>query len=64
MRKSIYQLLRGLLFAVGLHLGASLLAENEQTTLRIMSYNIHRGGVVMLKQPLSQTVKAIRLKLN
>tara|TARA_B100000614_G_scaffold262804_1_gene298674 strand:- start:3071 stop:3913 length:843 start_codon:yes stop_codon:yes gene_type:complete len=25
-----------------------------------MSYNIHRGGVVMLKQPLSQTAKVIR----
>ena len=29
--------------------------------VRVMSYNIHRGGVVMLKQPLSQTAKAIRL---
>ena len=27
----------------------------------MMSYNIHRGGVVMLKQPLSQTAKAIQL---
>ena len=33
----------------------------EESTLRVMSYNIHRGGVVLLKQPLSQTAKAIRL---
>jgi endonuclease/exonuclease/phosphatase family metal-dependent hydrolase len=36
-------------------------AQAEESTLRVMSYNIHRGGVVMLKQPLSQTAKAIRL---
>ena len=36
-------------------------AEAEESTLSVMSYNIHRGGVVMLKQPLSQTAKAIRL---
>ena len=35
--------------------------QAEESTLRVMSYNIHRGGVVMLKQPLSQTAKAIRL---
>ena len=32
-------------------------AEAEKSMLRVMSYNIHRGGVVMLKQPLSQTAK-------
>ena len=36
-------------------------AQAEESTLRVMSYNIHRGGVVMLKQPLSQTAKAIRV---
>ncbi|MBT6463192.1 MAG: endonuclease/exonuclease/phosphatase family protein [Opitutae bacterium] len=36
-------------------------AETEDKSLRVMSYNIHRGGVVMLKQPLSQTAKAIQL---
>ncbi|MBT5689916.1 MAG: endonuclease/exonuclease/phosphatase family protein [Opitutae bacterium] len=36
-------------------------AETEDKSLRVMSYNIHRGGVVMLKQPLSKTVKAIQL---
>ena len=35
--------------------------QAEESTLRVMSYNIHRGGIVMLKQPLSQTAKAIRL---
>ncbi len=34
--------------------------QAEESTLRVMSYNIHRGGVVMLKQPLSQTAKAIQ----
>ena len=36
-------------------------AETEDKSLRVMSYNIHRGGVVMLKQPLTQTAKAIQL---
>jgi exodeoxyribonuclease III len=36
-------------------------AETQKENIRVMSYNIHRGGVVMLKQPLSQTAKAIRL---
>jgi endonuclease/exonuclease/phosphatase family metal-dependent hydrolase len=36
-------------------------AETEDKSLRVLSYNIHRGGVVMLKQPLSQTAKAIQL---
>ena len=36
-------------------------AETEDKSLRVMSYNVHRGGVVMLKQPLSQTAKAIQL---
>ena len=36
-------------------------AESEEESIRVMSYNIHRGGVVMLKQPLSQTAKAIQL---
>ena len=35
--------------------------QAEESTLRVMSYNIHRGGVVLLKQPLSQTAKAIQL---
>ena len=36
-------------------------AETQKENIRVMSYNIHRGGVVMLKQPLSQTAKAIQL---
>jgi len=50
----------GMLFAVGLALGSPLQLQAEESTLRVMSYNIHRGGVVMLKQPLSQTAKAIK----
>ena len=34
--------------------------QAEESTLRVMSYNIHRGGIVMLKQPLSQTAKVIQ----
>ena len=48
-------------FTFGLVLFCSVHAETEDKSLRVMSYNIHRGGVVMLKQPLSQTAKAIQL---
>ena len=48
-------------FAFGLVLFCSVHAETEEKSLRVMSYNIHRGGVVLLKQPLSQTAKVIRL---
>jgi exodeoxyribonuclease-3 len=48
-------------FAFGLVLFCSVHAETEEESIRVMSYNIHRGGVVMLKQPLSQTAKAIQL---
>ena len=40
---------------------SALLAETPQESIRVITYNIHRGGAVMLKQPLSQTAKAIRL---
>ena len=46
---------------IGLILFCSVHAETEEKSLRVMSYNIHRGGVVLLKQPLSQTAKVIRL---
>ena len=36
-------------------------AQTEAASVRVMSYNLHRGGVVMLKQPLSQTAKAIQM---
>lgn len=42
-------------------LSSTLLAETSDESVRVMSYNIHRGGVVFLKQPLSQTAKAIQL---
>ena len=38
----------------------ALHAQTEEESIRVMSYNIHRGGVVMLKQPLSQTAKVIQ----
>ena len=45
---------------IGLILFCSVHAETEEKSLRVMSYNIHRGGVVFLKQPLSQTAKVIQ----
>ena len=45
---------------IGLILFCSVHAETEEKSLRVMSYNIHRGGVVLLKQPLSQTAKVIQ----
>ena len=35
--------------------------DPAESTLKVMSYNIHRGGIVCNKQPLSQTAKAIQL---
>ena len=35
----------------------ALLAES----IVVMSYNIHRGGIIHKKQPLSQTAKGIQL---
>jgi endonuclease/exonuclease/phosphatase family metal-dependent hydrolase len=40
---------------------APLHVQAEEPTLRVMSYNIHRGGIICNKQPLSQTAKAIQL---
>ena len=37
-----------------------LQAESEEASIHIMSYNIHRGGIVLRKQPLSQTAQAIQ----
>ena len=48
-------------FAFGLVLICPVHAQTQKENIRVMSYNIHRGGVVMLKQPLSQTAKAIQL---
>ena len=45
---------------IGLILFCSVHAETEEKSLRVMSYNIHRGGVVHLKQPLSQTAMVIQ----
>jgi len=51
----------GMLLVIATALVTSLHAQTEEERIRVMSYNIHRGGVVMLKQPLSQTAKAIQL---
>ena len=50
-----------MLLVIATALVTSLHAQTEEERIRVMSYNIHRGGVVMLKQPLSQTAKAIQL---
>ena len=56
----LYVILSGL-FAVGPGFVNLFYAQADEESVRVMSYNIHRGGVVMLKQPLSQTAKAIQL---
>jgi len=62
MKRTIHTITSlGMLFAAGLAFITSLHAQTEQSTLRVMSYNIHRGGIVCNKQPLSQTAKAIQL---
>ena len=50
----------GILLAAGAGFVTPLHAQSEESNVRVMTYNIHRGGVVMLKQPLSQTAKAIQ----
>ena len=55
----LYVILSGL-FAVGPGFVNLFYAQADEESVRVMSYNIHRGGVVMLKQPLSQTAKAIQ----
>ena len=61
MRKKINAMITGMLLAFASAFVATLHAETQKKNIGVMSYNIHRGGVVMLKQPLSQTAKAIRL---
>ena len=61
MKNQIYPILIRTVFLFILFLASSFLGQAEESTLRVMSYNIHRGGVVLLKQPLSQTAKAIQL---
>ena len=48
-----------LLFAVGLAFLTPLHAQTEESCVRVMSYNVYRGGE-MRGQPLSQTAKAIQ----
>ena len=59
-RKVICKIITGILLAVASNFVTALHAQTEVESVRVMSYNIHRGGVVMLKQPLSQTAKVIQ----
>ena len=59
-RKVIFKIITGVLLAVASTFVTALHAQTEEESIRVMSYNIHRGGVVMLKQPLSQTAKVIQ----
>ena len=61
MKNQIYSILIRTVFLLVLFLASSFPGQAEESTLRVMSYNIHRGGVVHLKQPLSQTAKAIQV---
>ena len=49
----------GVLFAVGLVFASPLQAQAEGGSVKVMSYNIFRGGT-MRRQPLSQTAKVIQ----
>ena len=49
----------GMLFAVGPGFVTPLHAQTEESSVKVMSYNIFRGGT-MRGQPLSQTVKVIQ----
>lgn len=43
------------------NVGPANAKKPKESGVRVMSYNIHRGGVVLQKQPLSQTARAIQL---
>ncbi len=49
----------GMLLAVGLAFVTPLHAQTEESSVKVMSYNIYRGGT-MRGQPLSHTVKVIQ----
>ena len=61
MKNQIYPILIRTVFLFILFLASPFPGQAEEFTLKVMSYNIHRGGVVLLKQPLSKTAKAIQL---
>jgi len=48
----------GVFVAHGMAVVMPLHAQTEAASVRVMTYNLHRGGVVILRQPLSQTSKA------
>ena len=60
MKNQIYPILIRTVFLFISFLASPFPGQAEESTLKVMSYNIHRGGVVLLKQPLSQTAKAIQ----
>jgi exodeoxyribonuclease-3 len=49
----------GVLLTIGLAFGTSLHAQTEESSVRVMSYNIYRGGTYS-GQVLSQTAKVIQ----
>ena len=61
MKDLIKNTLPGFAILLGLQLGSviTLQAETDDFSLRVMSFNIYRGGT-FLGQPLSQTAKVIR----
>ena len=60
MQQTIHSIV--LYFAISFFcIGFSHAEDAEEPSVKVMSYNIHRGGIIMLKQPLSQTAKAIQL---
>ena len=60
MKQTIHSIV--LFFTIGFFcIGLSHAEDAEEPSVKVMSYNIHRGGIVCNKQPLSQTAKAIQL---
>jgi len=60
MKKTIHMMSAiGMLSAVGTALGTPLHAQTEKSCVKVMSYNVYRGGTKR-GQPLSQTLKVIQ----
>jgi len=51
--------LTGMLFTIGTAFVTPLSAETEETRIKVMTYNVYKGGLGR-KQPLSQTAKVIQ----
>ncbi len=60
MKKAIHTITAiGILLTIGLAFGTPLHAQTEESSVRVMSYNIYRGGTYR-GQALSQTAKVIQ----